>query len=130
MKKTNEKYIYITSAGNYRVQIRPNSQNSSGIDEVFEDKEVAKDERDKFLAKQKLGLDRYIDKNIGFSDYCDKYFEWFKNKPKKPKDFTLTDYGERIKNLKKHFKNKSLYKITSADIEECLMKESKRKKIH
>ena len=129
MKKTNEKYIYITKNGNYRVQIRPSKNIHDKFDGVYTSIKIAINERDTFLAKQKLGLERYVDRNITFSDYCDKYFEWFKNKPKKPSPNTLVQYNGIIKKLKIHFKNTPLYKITTIDIEDFLIKESNRNKI-
>lgn len=133
MKKTKEKYIYLTSDGRYRVQIRPSKKIRDGFDKTFDTLEQAIEERDKFLAKQRLGIDIYVDKAITFSEFCDKYFEWFKNKPKKPSPNTLKDYASRITNLKRYFvtelKNLPLYKITTADIEIFLATESQRNKI-
>lgn len=129
MKNFNEKYIHITKDGKYRVQIRPNKKITGKFDETFDNPQQAVDERDKFLAKQKLGIDIYVDKNITFSAFCDKYFEWLKNKPKKTSSNTFRDYAGRIRNLKKYFKDKPLYKITTADIEIFLAEESKRNKI-
>jgi len=129
MVKVQEKYIYLTSDGTYRVQIRPSQKIRGGFDETYKTLAEAIDNRDKFLAKQKLGIDLYIDKRITFEDFCDKYYEWYKNKPKKPSPHTLRDYRNRMKPLKKYFGKRPFYKITSEEIEEFLLLESQRDKI-
>ncbi len=130
MKKVkSERYIHITDEGKFRVQIRKSKKIKGNFDERYDTLEQAIDERDKFLAKQKLGIDIYVDKNITFEKFCDIYFEWYQNKPKKPSPNTLTDYAGRIKTLKKYFGKQLLYQITTADIELFLSLESKRDKI-
>lgn len=130
MKKTDEKYIYITKEGKYRVQIRPNKKIKEKFDKTFDTLEEAIEERDKFLARQRLGLDKNVNKKITFWELCDLYFEWFKNKPKKPSPNTVKDYAGRIRSLKRYFKeDQLLYKISSADIELFLSSESERQKI-
>lgn len=133
MKKTTEKYIYITDEGKYRVQIRPSKKIREKFDKTFDTINVAIDERDNFLAKQRLGIDLYVNKNLRFSELCDKYFEWFKNKPKKPSPNTLKDYNDRMNSLKRYFvdlkKDPLVYQITSSDIEDFLIYESRRSKI-
>lgn len=129
MKAKNEKYIYPTKDGRFRVQIRPSKKIKNEFDETFDTKQEAIDQRDIFLAKQKLGMENNVNKNITFFELCDKYFEWFKNKPKKPSPNTLKDYAGRIRTLKKNFPNKKVYEITTDDIEDFLNKEKERDKV-
>ena len=51
-----------------------------------------------FLLK-KLILHRQI-KNMGFSDFCDYYLDWFRKKPKKPAPGTIRSYKQYINALK------------------------------
>lgn len=129
MKTKKEKYIYPTKDGRFRVQIRPSKKIKGEYDETFNTEKEAINQRDIFLAKHKLGIENNIDKNITFFELCDKYFEWFKNKPKKPSPNTLKDYAGRIRTLKRNFPNKKVYEITTDDIETFLNNESQRNKI-
>lgn len=130
MEKVKEKYIHLTSDNTYRVQIRPSQKIRGSFDQIYKTLKEAIDNRDRFLAKQKLGIDLYIDKNITFEDFCDKVYEWYKNKPKKPSPHTLRDYKNRMKPLKRYFGKRPFYKITTDEIETFLQLESERDKIN
>lgn len=129
MKSKKEKYIHLTADNTYRVQIRPSQKIRSGFDEIYKTLEEAIENRDKFLAKQKLGIDTYVDRKITFEDFCDKYYDWYKNKPKKPSPHTLRDYKCRMRPLKEYFGKRPFYKITTEEIEEFIKLESQRYKI-
>lgn len=129
MKRKKEKYIQLTPENTYRVQIKPSQKYRYGFDEFYKTLEEAIEKRDKFLAKQKLGIDTYIDRKITFEEFCDRYMEWFINKPKKPSPHTIRDYNCRIRPLKAYFGKRPFYKITTEEIEEFLLLESQRDKI-
>lgn len=128
MTKELPSHIYYEH-GKYRVRYRKSKKFPFEYDEYFDTLEEAKNGKENYNAKNTLNLlSKNNTKDIGFSDFCDYYLEWYRNKSKRPSHNTLKGYISKINQLKKLFGNTNLREISSYQIELILSKEKNRTK--
>lgn len=128
MVKKLPSHIYQVN-GRFRVRYRKSNKIPFDFDEYYDNLEDAIEGKEQFLAKAKLNLlTPNKTKHIGFSDFCDYYLDWFKNKPKRPSKNTINGYISKINLLKILFKNQDITEINSYQIEMILAKEKNRVK--
>lgn len=121
---------HITKVDNkYRVRYRKSNKYPIDYNEYFNTIDEAISASEKFEAKCKLNLLKPKEQNIGFTDFCTRYLEWFKNKQKKPSYNTIRGYKTNIKQLINIFKNENIKDIDTYRIELELNKEKNRLKI-
>lgn len=131
MTETNKlpSHIYKTKNG-YRVRFRSSEKFPVPFDKSCSTLEEAKSEKSKYLAKLELKIyTGNTKKDMGFSDFCDYVYDWYKNKPKRISQNTLRTYKQYMSILKRLFKNKKIRDITTLDIEIILTSESQRQKV-
>lgn len=126
MAKKLPAHIYQVN-GKYRVRYRKSQKIPYDYDEYFDTLEEAINSNEVFLAKVKLNmLSNNNIKSIGFSDFCNYYLEWLKNKPKRPSPNTIRGYVSKINRLKIIFKNQNIQEINTYQIELALAREKNR----
>lgn len=125
MTKKLPSHIYEVN-GRFRVRWRKNNKIPYDFDQYYDTLEEAINAKEEFLAKAKLNLlTPNNTKHIGFSDFCDYYLDWFKNKPKQPSKNTIFGYQSKIYRLKIILKNQDITEINSYQIEMVLAKKKK-----
>ena len=127
MTKKLPAHITKTASGKFRVRYQKSTKFPIDYDESFDTLEEAIKANEKYLAKNTLGMHDEV-KHIGFSDACDEYLEWLRNKTKKPAPQTITSYKKYIGILKIAIGNVDIVNINSIFLTKILAKEKERPK--
>ena len=113
--------------GKFRVRYQRSKKFPVEYDKIFDNATEAITANNEYLAKNTLNLHTKVQK-MGFSEFCDYYLEWLRNKPKKPAVGTIRSYKRYINTLKIAFGNPNIKEMDSFFISNIIAKESKRKK--
>ena len=85
MAKKLPPHITKQTSGKYRVRYRKSNKFPFEFNKYYDSLEEAIKANEEYIAKNTLNLlNSNINKDIGFSDFCDYFIEWFRNKPKRP----------------------------------------------
>lgn len=113
--------------GKYRLRYKKSKKYPYEINQYFNTLGEAIKAKEEYLAKITLNIfNVYETKNISFSEFCDYFLDWYKNKSKRPSHNTLRGYTSKINRLKELFGNVNLADITTYQIELILAKEKNR----
>ncbi len=127
MTKKLPPHVTRTADGKIRVRYQKSRKYPIEFDKVFDKAEEAIKANDEYLAKNTLKLHKQI-KHMGFSDFCNYYLDWLRNRPKKVAPGTIRSYKKYINTVIIAIGNPDITEMDSFFISNILAKESKREK--